>query len=81
MALENVTEAVTLNGESIVDEQVVVVFSCRVAENGIAQSITTSIRDHGMYQEHRSQVRKDQAEFQNEIWDVEDRLSAEEVAE
>ncbi len=77
MALENITEAVTLNGESIVDDQVVVVFNCRIAENGIAQSISNSIRDHGLYQEHRSQVRKDQAEFQNEVWDVEDRLSVE----
>jgi hypothetical protein len=29
-----------------------------------------------MFEEHRREVRQDQAEFQQEVWDVEDRLTA-----
>ena len=75
MSLQNVTEAVTLNGESVVDEEGVVVFNCRVAENGIAGAITQSIRDHALYQEHRTVVRQDLQAFQLLVWDVEDRLT------
>lgn len=75
MSLKNVTEAVTLNGESMVDEDVVVVFNSRVAENGIAGAITQSIRDHEQYQEHRTVVRQDLQAFQLLVWDVEDRLT------
>jgi hypothetical protein len=76
MALENVQEVVTLTGESVVNETVVVSFNCRVAENGIAGSIVQSIRDHDLYQEHRTQVRQDLQAFQGKVWAVEDRLSA-----
>lgn len=81
MSLKNVTEAVTLNGESMVDEQVVVVFNCRVAENGIAGSITQSIRDYALYEAHRNMTRQDLQDFQAEVWEVEDRLTAEVVEE
>lgn len=74
MALENVQEAVTLTGDSVVNETVVVAFNCRVAENGIAGSINQSIRNHDLYQEHRTQVRQDLQEFQGKVWDVEDRI-------
>lgn len=75
MALDNVQEAVNLSGDSVVNETVVVAFSCRVAENGIAGSINQSIRDHDLYQEHRNQVRQDLQEFQAKVWEVEDRLT------
>ncbi len=75
MALDNVQEAVTLTGDSVVNGEVVVNFNCRVAENGIAGPINQSIRNHDLYQEHRSKVRQDLQEFQSKIWDVEDRLT------
>lgn len=75
MALDNVQEAVNLSGDSVVNETVVVAFSCRVAENGIAGSINQSIRDHDLYQEYRTQVRQDLQAFQGKVWDVEDRMS------
>lgn len=74
MALDNVQEAVTLTGDSVVEETVVVAFNCRIAENGIAGSINQSIRDHDLYQEHRTQVRTDLQAFQARVWDVEDRM-------
>lgn len=75
MALDNVQEAVTLTGDSVIEETVVVAFTCRVAENSIAGSINQSIRNHELYQEHRNQVRQDLQEFQGKVWDVEDRIS------
>ena len=75
MALENIQEAVTLTGDSVVNGEVVVNFHCRVAENGIAGAITQSIRNHDLYQEHRTQARQDLQEFQGKVWDVEDRMS------
>ena len=74
MALDNVQESVTLTGDSVVNETVIVAFNCRVAENGIAGAITQSIRDHEMYQTHRNQVRQDLQAFQSTVWEVEDRL-------
>lgn len=73
--LSNVQEAVNLSGDSVVNDTVVVAFSCRIAENGIAGSINQSIRDHDLYQEHRTQVRQDLQAFQGKVWDVEDRMN------
>lgn len=75
MALENIQEAVTLAGESVVDGTVVVTFNCRVAENGVAGSVNQSIRNHDLYQEHRTELRKDLQSFQKKVWEVEDRLA------
>lgn len=75
MALDNVQEAVTLTGDSVVNDEVVVNFNCRVAENGIAGAIAQSIRNHDLYQQHRNQVRQDLQEFQAKVWEVEDRLT------
>ena len=75
MALENIQEAVTLTGDSVVNDEVVVNFNCRVGENGIAGAITQSIRNHDLYQQHRNQVRQDLQEFQGKVWEVEDRLT------
>lgn len=74
MALDNVQEAVTLTGDSVVNDEVVVNFNCRVGENGIAGSINQSIRNHDLFQQHRNQVRQDLQAFQAKIWEVEDRL-------
>lgn len=75
MSLQNVTEAVTLNGESVFDEEVAVAFSCRIAENGIAGSVSQTIRNYDLYQEKRREVRQDLQEFQMKVWDVEDRMA------
>lgn len=74
MALENVKEAVTLTGDSVVNEEVVVSFNCRVEGDGIAGSVNQYIRNHELYQEHRSQVRQDLQAFQGRVWGIEDRM-------
>lgn len=75
MALENIKESVSLTGESMTEDAVVVAFSAHIPSNGIAGSVTTSIRDIEKYNASREQVRQDQRDFQNAVWDKEDEMS------
>lgn len=76
MALENVRESVTLTGESVVEERTVVVFTAHIPSNGISGAVTPQIRDIEAYNEHRREVRQDQLEFQNVVWNKEDEMNA-----
>lgn len=76
MSLENVKESVTLTGESVIEEKTVVAFTAHIPNNGISGAVTPQIRDIEAYNEHRSEVRQDQREFQNAVWDREDEMNA-----
>lgn len=77
MALENVQQSVTLTGESKIDDNVVVAFSAHIPSNGISGAVTANIRDIERYNEHRAQVRRDQSEFQQQVWAKEDEMYTE----
>ena len=77
MALENKQETVNLTAESVVNEEAIVMFSARVSSDGIGSGVSLSIRNKDLYDKNKSQVRQDQQEFQNLVWDTEDRLTAE----
>ena len=77
MALENKQETVNLTAESVVNEEAIVMFSARVPSDGIGSGVSLSIRNKELYDENKSTVRQDQQEFQNLVWDTEDRLTAE----
>jgi len=81
MALDNIQQSVTLTGESVIEENTVVQFTAHIPNNGIAGSVAVNIRDITRYNEHRSQVRQDQAEFQQRVWEEEDEMSAEAAEE
>ena len=82
MGLENKQETVNLTADSVVDEEVIVMFSARVPNDGVGSGVSLSIRNKELYDENKSTVRQDQQEFQNLVWDTEDRLSeAEEATE
>ena len=81
MALENKQETVNLTAESVVNEEAIVMFSARVPSDGIGSGVSLSIRNKELYDENKSTVRQDQQEFQNLVWETEDRLQAEEEAE
>ena len=78
MALENKQETVNLTAESVVNEEAIVMFSARVPSDGIGSGVSLSIRNKDLYDKNKSQVRQDQQEFQNLVWETEDRLQAEE---
>ena len=77
MALENKQETVNLTADSVVDEEVIVMFIARVPNDGVGSGVSLSIRNKELYDENKSTVRQDQQEFQNLVWDTEDRLTAE----
>ena len=81
MALENKQETVNLTAESVVNEEAIVMFSARVPSDNISSGISLSIRNKELYDENKSTVRQDQQEFQNVVWETEDRLQTEEEAE
>jgi len=81
MALENIKESVTLTGESKLDDEVITIFNARVPNDGVGSGVTLSIRNKELYDENKQIVRSDQAEFQNVVWDTEDRLTEQATAE
>lgn len=81
MALENIKESVTLTGESKLDDEVITIFNARVPNDGVGSGVTLSIRNKDLYDENKRVVRNDQAEFQNVVWDTEDRLAEQADAE
>ena len=81
MALENKQETVNLTAESVVNEEAIVMFSARVPSDGIGSGTSLSIRNKDLYDKNKSQVRQDQQEFQNLVWETEDRLQVEEEPE
>lgn len=74
MALENVKESVTLTAESKLEDEVIATLNSRVPNDGVGSGINLSIRNKELYDKNKKVVRKDQSEFQNLVWDTEDRL-------
>ncbi len=75
MALDNIQESVTLTGDSKLEDEVITTFSARVPNDGVGSGISLSIRNKELYDANKLVVRSDQAEFQDIVWDTEDRLS------
>lgn len=48
---------------------------------GTGNSIMIRIRNVDLYEANKTQIRNDQREFQNLVWDTEDRLAANQEAE
>ena len=69
-------ESVTLTDEAVMDDQTVVTFSAHIPSNGIAGSIQTSIRDIERYNENRTEIRRIQREFEDDVWAKEDEMIA-----
>ena len=73
---KGLSQAISLTDEAVVDDTTVVVFSAHIPNNGIAGSIQTSIRDIEKYNENRTEIRRIQTEFQNDVWAKEDEMTA-----
>lgn len=69
-------QAISLTDEAVVDDTTVIVFNAHIPSNGIAGSIQTSIRDIEKYNENRTEIRRIQTEFQNDVWAKEDEMRA-----
>lgn len=69
-------ESVTLTDEAAIEDNTVVVFNAHIPSNGIAGSIQTSIRDIEKYNENRTEIRRIQREFEDDVWAKEDEMTA-----
>lgn len=82
--LANIQESANLQAESKIGEETAVSFSCNVTvENvmGTGNSVTIRIRNVDLYEANKTQIRNDQREFQNLVWETEDRLAAKQAEE
>ncbi|API89057.1 hypothetical protein BKP56_07225 [Marinilactibacillus sp. 15R] len=74
--LANIQENVNLQAESKIGEEVAVTFACLVSVEGNGNAVRPTIRNVDLYEANKTQIRNDQREFQNLVWETEDRLAA-----
>lgn len=75
------SKSVSLRGDSVVEGIKVMSFNAEISEEQLGNSITRStILNQELYAKNRTECRKDQAEFQNEVYALEDEMILEQVA-
>lgn len=83
--LKNQKESVTLSAVSVFtqgeEEFVIAEFTAHIPDNGISGGVTQHIRDIELFEVNRTEVRRDQNAFQNEVWEIEDRMLNEATTE
>lgn len=75
-----VTKSITLNGNSEIDGQPVVNLSATIPDNTGVGNVSQYIQNTELYEKNKAAVRKDIADFQAAVYEVEDSF-AEEAAE
>lgn len=68
---------ITLTGQAMVDGQVAVRLTAKVSTDPAQNYINQSVQDLALYNKNRVQVRKDMNEFQDYVFEHEDRIAAE----
>lgn len=61
--------------EGINEHKIAADFYCRINTNGVAGNVVQNVTDMELYIENRPQVRRDHSEFQEKVYDIEDKLS------
>ena len=70
-----VTKSITLNGESRMDDQVVVYMNAMLSTDGNGSSnVNTTIVNRELYNANKKQVRQDIAAFDELVYEAEDEL-------
>lgn len=69
------SKSVSLRGDSIVEGIKVISFNAEISEEQLGNSITRStIFNQELYAKNRTECRKDQAEFQERVYLIEDKF-------
>lgn len=68
---------ITLTGQAMVDGQVAVRLTAKVSTDPAQNYINQSVQDLALYNKNRVQVRKDMNEFQDYVFEHEDRIATE----
>ncbi|MER2110039.1 MAG: hypothetical protein ABS889_03795 [Desemzia incerta] len=71
------TKSITLNGNSEIDGQPVVNLSATIPDNTGVGNINQYIQNVELYEKNKAAVRKDIADFQTAVYEVEDEIAAE----
>lgn len=75
MEMLEVTKNITLNGVSKIDGQAVAYMSANISTDGAGSSnVNKSISNKDLYDVNKTQVRKDMAEFEEKVYQLEDEL-------
>lgn len=71
-----INKTININGNSEIDGQVVVYMSASISTDGNTNAnINKNIANQELYNANKSQVRADMAEFEDEVYKVEDELN------
>lgn len=73
------TKSITLNGNSEIDGQPVVNLSATIPDSTGVGNISQYIQNAELYEKNKAVVRKDIADFQAAVYEVEDEIAAETV--
>lgn len=75
-------KSITLRGTSTINGQTVVSLNSNIATDDASSGSTTqSIINQAVYDENKTEVRKDIADFQTAVYDAQDSLDAEKPAD
>lgn len=71
-----INKNITLNGQSEIREKQVVYMSANISTDGNSNAnINTSIADESVYNANKEECRKDIAEFQSEVYKIQDSIT------
>ena len=75
MALKT-QQTVTITGTSEIDGQQAAYFSAQIPQETGSSTISRSVTNQALYDDNRTAVRADEAEFQEKVYAIEDGLLA-----
>jgi len=71
----NINKSISLTGESKIDGKQVIYLSADIRkENAGSTSVTQSFSDQELYKTNLRECRKDVLDFQNLVWEIEDKI-------
>ena len=71
------TKSISLSGQSIISNNQVANFSANINSDNGSININSNIMNQAVYDTNKSEVRKDLADFNTAVYEVEDQLDAE----
>lgn len=75
------TKSISLSGQSFINDKQVANFSANINSDNGSSNINSNIMNQAVYDTNKSEVRKDLADFNTAVYEVEDQLDAETAAE
>lgn len=71
------SKSITLTGNSMVNDKPVVYMQANISSDGGTTSHSSSIQDKTLYEPHKVECRKDMADFDQMVYEIEDSIQTE----